>query len=107
MLGEVKSKNSVDVNGNPTGGAVSGVGLEIKWQKGPLGRGDERKEPNGAFVETVIDAAMKRLCFYQSTKFNCKENALAITRLEEALYFLNSRTQRREGDGVEGTHSGR
>ena len=53
--------NDSDDDGNPAGGMVRGVGLFIQWQNGPLGRGDERREPNGAFVETVIAAAKQRI----------------------------------------------
>ncbi len=106
MLGQYTAENRVDENGNPTGGSVRGVGLSIDWQNGPLGRGEERKEPNGAFVETVIDAARQRIEAYQASKFKCRENALAITKLEEALHWLNARTNRREKQNVEGTHAG-
>lgn len=106
MLDKYTFKNNVDGEGNPTGGNVDGTGLTIKWQDGPLGRGNDRKEPNGAFVETVIDAALQRIQFYQASKFNCRENALAITKLEEALHWLNARTNRREQSGTEGTHTG-
>jgi hypothetical protein len=75
------------------------------WQDGPLGRGDERREPSGAFVEDVIRAALGGLEFYQSTEFRCRENALAITKLEEALHWCQHRTAARESRGVEGTHA--
>lgn len=104
MLDNYSYENCNDENGNPAGGFVKGVGMEINWQNGPLGRGKERKEPNGAFVETVIDAVLKRIEFYQSSKFSCRENAIAATKLEEALMWLNRRTQRRENAGTEGTH---
>ena len=92
-------------NGMPAGGYVTGVGLVIKWQNGPLGRGENRKEPNGAFVETVIRAALQRIEYYQASQFACRENALAITKLEEALMWLNKRTANREARNVEGTHA--
>lgn len=101
----ITAHHEVAADGNPHGGVTIGVGLNIEWQKGPLGRGEERQEPNGAFVETVIEAALDRLRFYQTTQFNCRENALAITKLEEALHWLNHRTADREARGVEGTHS--
>jgi len=104
MLADYKAENWTDPDKNPTGGAVHGVGLEIKWQEGPLGRGTERKEPNGAFVETVIDACRQRIQFYQDSKFKCRENAIAITKLEEALMWLNKRTTDREKRQVEGEH---
>ncbi len=108
MLGPFTAENHVDENGNPTGGNVRGVGLSIDWQDGPLGRGEDRKEPNGAFVETVIAGAKQRLEFYQTAnggKFNCAENALTIDFLSAALEMLNSRTTKREARAVEGTHT--
>jgi hypothetical protein len=106
MLGKYEAKNEVDGSGNPAGGYVKGVGLSIDWQNGPLGRDGDRKEPNGAFVETVIAAVIQRIEHYQSLQFKCRENALAITKLEEALHWLNARTNRREAQKVEGTHQG-
>lgn len=102
----IECNNYTDSDGNPAGGSVRGVGIVIDWQNGPLGRGDGRAEPNGAFVEGVIKAAIQRIEFYNSGKFRCRENSLAITHLEEALHWLNARTTRREEQGVEGTHSG-
>ena len=104
MLAEYQCSNQVDANENPTGGNVTGTGLSIEWQNGPLGRGSERVEPNGAFVETVIDAARQRIQFYQDSKYKCRENAIAITKLEEALLWLNKRTSDREKRNVEGLH---
>lgn len=96
--------NLSDEKGNPTGGGVSGVGLSIEWQNGPLGRGTTRLEPNGAFVETVIAAALQRIAHYQASKFACEENARAVTHLQEALMWLDKRTRDREVRKVEGTH---
>lgn len=96
--------NEADENGNPTGGHTFGVGLEIHWQNGPLGRGDDRKEQNGAFVEDVIRAAIRRLEFFQASKFSCPGNLSAINALSAALVALEKRTADREKRGVEGTH---
>ena len=102
-----KVENYSDENGNPHGGIVTGIGLDISWQKGPLGRVEcgTRIEPNGAFVETVISAVVKRIEFYQESKFKSRENAIALTHLETALLWLNKRTQDRENRQVEGTHT--
>lgn len=104
MQAKFESENYDDEDGNPAGGFVSGTGLSITWQNGPLGRGEDRVEPNGAFVETVIAAALQRIEYYQASRFACRENALAITKLQEALHWLNHRTASREERGVEGTH---
>lgn len=100
------AQNRLDADGNPAGGFVSSVGLSITWQDGPLGRGADRREPNGAFVETVLRAALQRIESYQEGQFRSRENALAITKIEEALHWLGARTARREAQGVEGTHEG-
>lgn len=83
-----------------------GPGLDIRWQKGPLGRGLDRVGPNGAFVEDLLTAAIARLQFYQATRFRCREYAQAIRNLEEAMLWMRERTRRRESDGTEGTNQG-
>lgn len=104
MLQKLTESHKTDENDNPTGGHSSGVGIQIRWQDGPLGRGSERKEPNGAFVEGVIQAAIGRLEFFQASKFRSRENAIALTHLETALLWLGKRTADREARGVEGEH---
>lgn len=93
-----------DANKLPSGGHVYGTGFAIAWQSGPLGRGEERKTPNGAFVEDVIAAVVDRLEWYQASGFSCFENANALRHLRDALAVLESRTKRREIAGIEGTH---
>ena len=105
MQQPITQDHRLDADGNPAGGTTTGTGISISWQDGPLGRGSERIEPNGAFVEGVIAAALGRLQYYQDTKFRCRENALAITKLEEALHWCQHRTADREARAVEGTHA--
>lgn len=112
-------ENYTNEQGYPAGGLVlvlcdkdefrSHPAIHIRWQDGPLGRGEDRQAPNGAFVETVIDAALQRLRFYEEAaggQFQCEENAGAIEHLTEALRLLEQRTARREAADVEGTHVG-
>ncbi len=106
MLGKFKAENHLD-EGKPAGGFVEGKGLGIYWQNGPLGRGDDRRKPNGAFVETVIAAAKQRIEWYNEAGFECIENRNAIHYLEKALAELDSRTKAREAAEVEGTHERR
>lgn len=105
MITEVKSEHWSDSNGMPAGGSSYGNGFAISWQNGPLGRGNDRRAPNGAFVETVIKAAMDRIEYYQSTRFESEFNARAIYHLKSALFELNRRTADREERKVEGTHA--
>lgn len=103
--------NSMDGE-NPTGGGVyDGVRDEnpkitIVWQNGPRGINPDGSldESNGAFVEDVIYAALQRLQFFQNSKYSTRENAIAITKLEEALMILNHRRLDRAMRSVEGKH---
>jgi hypothetical protein len=104
MIQYVTQAHRIDDQGRPAGGSTTGVGIDIEWQNGPLAVDGERLEPNGAFVEGVIQAAVGRMQFYQAGEFACRENALALTKLQEALHWLNHRTADREARGVEGTH---
>jgi len=97
-------ENHLDKDKNPAGGFVKGIGIDIFWQNGPMVLDGNRIEPNGAFVETVIAGVIQRIEHYQQTKFNCRENALALTKLQEALHWLNHRTVLRQTLGIEGTH---
>lgn len=96
-----------DENDMPAGGISCGRGFTISWQNGPLGRGNDRKEPNGAFIEDVLAAMIGRLEFYQRTsnrRFACETNAAALRNLHRAASCLDARTKEREKRGVEGTH---
>jgi hypothetical protein len=107
MRQKITSTHNLDEHGNPSGGITTGRGIQIVWQDGPLGRGAERQEPNGAFVEGVIAAARDRIEFYQTAsdgRFACVENEAAIGALENALKACDARTQAREARDVEGTH---
>ena len=109
----VRSDFSVDSDGHPTGGntslrAVSGDGpdplgyeaLSIHWQDGTIGPDGQ----NGAFVEDVLEAARQRLQFFNGTEFRCRENSIAITKIEEALQWLDWRTRQRLLQDVENTY---
>lgn len=102
---ELIQTHNNDRDGNPAGGMTTGVGIRIEWQNGPLGRGPDRKAPNGAFVEGVILAAIGRLEYYQRGKFRNELNDCAIEKLRAALELLEARTRHREDRGVEGTHA--
>jgi hypothetical protein len=98
------SEHWKDEQGRPAGGVSTGRGFTISWQNGPLGRGNDRREPNGAFVEDVIQAVIRRIEFYQSTQFHCTDNADALKALQIAAEHLDNRTKNREAREVEGTH---
>lgn len=59
---------------------------------------------DGTTNEEVIEILIDRLTYLQS-KFPCKENACAITHLQEGLMWLEKRTRDRTKRGVEGTNN--
>jgi hypothetical protein len=58
---------------------------------------------DGTTNEEVIRMLIDRMNGLQA-KFPCRENALAITKLDEALLWLEKRTRDRVARGVEGKH---
>ena len=56
---------------------------------------------DGTTNEEVLAMMIHRMNYLQG-KFPCRENAIVITKLEESLMWLNSRTQKRIAQGVEG-----
>lgn len=83
---------------NYHGGETEPAYIRIKFQAGPLPDG-----VNGCSIEDVIDVLVTRLEGFQKGNFRCRENALAITKLEEAKLWLLERTRKRQVQGVEGT----
>lgn len=80
------------------GGLFSEFGM-VSFQEGAI----NEVGVNGCHNEDLISIVIDRLQGFQESQFKCRENALAITKLEEALHWLNHRTRERERRGVEGT----
>lgn len=72
----------------------------IHFQEGPI----KECGINGVYNEDLIAMVICRLEHFQKSEFACRENALAITKLEEALLWLRKRTMGREKRGVVGTY---
>jgi len=73
----------------------------VDFQEGPI----NDVGVNGVMNEDLIVMVIERLEGFQNSPFKCRENAVAITKLEEALMWLGKRTMGREARGVEGTHT--
>lgn len=58
---------------------------------------------NGTTNEEVLDMMIDRM-YYLNKKFRSIENEIVIVKLEEALFWLNKRTNDRKKRGVEGKH---
>jgi hypothetical protein len=72
----------------------------ISFQNGPINEAGV----NGISNEALLAIVEHRLLGFQSGEFACRENALALTKLQEAVMWLQKRTMDRMRRGVEGTH---
>lgn len=72
----------------------------ILFQKGPIGESGV----NGLTHEILLAIVADRLRSFQKGPFASRENALALTKIEEAMMWLQRRTLDRMRRGVEGTH---
>lgn len=72
---------------------------EVKFQKGPI----KENGINGVSNEDLLAIVQTRLEYFQKGEFACRENQIAITKIEEALLWLTKRTIERTLRGVEGT----
>jgi len=73
--------------------------ISFTIQKGPI----KEAGVNGCQVDTLIEAA-KLILEGFNKNFPCRENSLAITKLDEALMWLEKRTKDRVKRQVEGTN---
>ncbi len=54
-------------------------------------------------MEDLLQICRNRQQSFQAGDFACRENELALTKIEEALHWLDHRTKDRQACGVEGT----
>ena len=71
--------------------------LAFTIQNGPI----KEAGKNGCQVEDVI-AVAKHMVEQLNAKFPCRENAMMITKLDEAIMWSKKRTQDRKARNVEG-----
>lgn len=71
----------------------------INFQNGPIAQAGV----NGLTQEALLAICIDRLKSFQQGEFSCRENSLAINKLEEAVHWLHHRTKARMARGIEGT----
>lgn len=71
--------------------------ISFRIQNGPI----KECGKNGCQVVDMI-AVAKHMIEQLNAKFPCRENAMTITKLDEALMWQEKRTKDRENRGVEG-----
>jgi hypothetical protein len=96
------ANHKYEVRNVPSGGAVISedeIYAKVSFQKGPI----KENGVNGCHNEDLIAIVIDRLECLNQGDFRCKENSIAITKLKEALMWLNKRTLDRRLRRVEGT----
>lgn len=74
----------------------------LKFQNG--GRNIEGSE-HGVTGEDLLEICRHRLQCFQTSEYACRENAVALTHIEEALMWLNRRVEDRLERNVLGINS--
>ena len=95
---EYQIVGSVPIGTDNVSGKILGT---VSFQNGPI----KEAGVNGVMNEDLIAIVIDRMRGFQSGDYACRDNALALTKLEEALMWLRNRTNEREARGVEGTHA--
>lgn len=71
----------------------------ISFQNGPINEAGV----NGISQEALLAICIDRLECFQKGPYACRENAIALTHLQDAMHWLQHRTRERLARGVEGT----
>lgn len=77
------------------------IDARVLFQNGPIAEAGT----NGVTHEALLAILIDRLQSFQNGPYKCRENAIALTSLEEAQMWLQKRTRDRLARGVEGTHT--
>ena len=85
--------------GMPVGITVDSMGVAFAGQRGPI----NEVGVNGCQIDAMVEFARRTIEVFNA-KFPCRENLLAITKLQEAEMWLRERTCNRTERGVEGTN---
>lgn len=101
--------NAYEIRLNVPAGSRLANMLRLDFQNGPVG---SAADLNGISMEVLLAILIDRLKGFQGMNSSvtgkaaphaCRENAIALTHLEDALNWLRKRTLDRQARGVENT----
>ena len=72
----------------------------VSFQNGPI----KEFGVNGISGEALLSIVEDRLLGFQSGQYACRDNAIALTHVQDAMMWLQRRTRERMQRGVEGTN---
>jgi hypothetical protein len=75
--------------------------LNIQFQKGPRNESDSIQ---GILDTDLLEIVRHRMQCFQKGEFSTRENAVALTHIEEALLWMNKRVEDRIERNVLGTY---
>ena len=75
---------------------------DIFFQKGPR---NDMDSTGGVLDVDLLEIVRDRLKCFQAGEFACRENACALTHIEEALMWMNKRVEDRAERKVLGTYN--
>jgi hypothetical protein len=96
----ISEKNGAKVDGHLYQLTAGATQQELSFQLGPV----KEAGVNGLQNEQLLSVLVHRLGVLNKA-FPCRENSIAITKLEEALLWLEKRTADRVKRGVEGVNA--
>ena len=82
-----------------TGGGYMRSVAHIQYQNGPR---NEAGSTPGVLDSVLLAIVIDRMRAFQAGSFSCRENALVLTKAEEALHWLKHRADARARRGVLG-----
>lgn len=97
----LEKDGNAKVSIQPDGSIAIGNTRRISFQNGPI----QEAGVNGISGEALLAIQIDRLRSFQAGQYACRENAIALTHLEDALMWLQKRTRDRLARGVEGTNA--
>lgn len=89
----------IDMMVDPETGLV--FTMHLAFQKGPR---SEIGSEHGVLDTDLLEIVRDRLKCFQAGDYACRENACALTHIEEALMWMNKRVEDRAERGVLGTN---
>jgi hypothetical protein len=92
------AKNVSHENGAASVGTVEGEGIAIQFKALFEAEGMDETHKNGTTVKSVLAACEQRLIFEMDHGTRSRENALALTKIQEASHWLSHGPLVREGN---------
>lgn len=96
----ISGRNGCDVEGHVYQVLAGSMNADIEFQLGPVGEAGV----NGLTNEALLAVLIHRTQFLNN-KYPCRENAIAITKMQEALMWFEQRTKDRIERNVEGQNA--